>query len=211
MAIDTFRNLLLYIKIDGIMNEPYWPHGFIKRLLFPNPVEKFMKLMRIAEYLNLKEEKNKLWRPLYIFFKIKYLRASIKCGFEIPLHTLGYGCIIPHRCGIIINNNTTIGNYCCLYRSTFADGHTKHIGNNVFVGTNVVVCNETNIADGCTISAMSLVNRSFEVPNQLVGGVPAKSLNKAYKSWTYSYKPFIRAEKYRKKILADNHENLRQN
>lgn len=185
------------------MNEQVFPHGFLKRLLFPNPIEKFMKTLRKTEYLDYKKKHNLLWWPLYLVYKHKFQRISIKCGFEIPLNSLGYGCRIGHRCGIIISGSTHIGNYCCLYRATFADGHPKQIGNNVFIGTNVVVCKETNIADGCSISAMSLVNKSIDEPCQLWGGVPAKSLRDGVKPWTEEqpYKEeYERCEKLRKEL-----------
>lgn len=173
--ICNLKALRFYIQADAIMNEQVFPHGYLKRLLFPCPIEKFLRTLRITEYLNFKKEKNLLWLPLYLLYKHKYQKISLKCGYEIPLNSLGYGCRIGHRCGIIINGATKIGNYCCLYRSTFADGHHKHIGNNVFIGTNVVVCKETNIADGCSISAMTFVNKSIDIPNSLWGGGTSKA------------------------------------
>lgn len=168
--IYNFKTLRFYIQADAIMNEQVFPHGHLKRLLFPSPIEKFLRTLRITEYLHYKKMKNLLWLPLYLLFKHKYLKISEKCGYEIPLNSLGYGCRIGHRCGIIINGATKIGNYCCLYRSTFADGNPKHIGTHVFIGTNVVVCKETDIADGCFISAMSLINKDIKSPYQLWGG-----------------------------------------
>ena len=185
------------------MNEQVFPYGFLKRLLYPYPIEKFLKTLRITEYLDNKKKKNFLWMPLYLLYKYKFQKISVKCGFEIPLHSIGYGCRIGHRCGIILNPGTRIGNYCCLYRSTFADGHHKHIGNNIFIGTNVVVCKETNIADGCSISAMTFVNKSIDIPNSLWGGVPAKLLKSSIKPWTEEqpYKDeYERCEQLRKKL-----------
>lgn len=153
-----------------IMNEQVFPQGFLRRLLFPCPIEKFLRTLRITEYLNYKSQRNILWMPLYLIYKQKYLKISEKCGYEIPLNSLGYGCRIAHRCGIIINGATTIGNYCCLYRCIFADGNPKHIGNHVFIGTNVVIAKKVTIADGVSISAMSLVNKDFLVDNECVWG-----------------------------------------
>ena len=167
--ISDIKTLRFYIQADAIMNEQVFPHGYLKRLLFPCPIEKFLRTLRITEYLNFKKERNLLWLPLYLLYKHKYQKISLKCGYEIPLNSLGYGCRIGHRCGIIINGATKIGNYCCLYRCTFADGNPKHIGNHAFFGTNVVVCKKTNIADGCSISAMTFVNKSIDIPNSLWG------------------------------------------
>lgn len=177
--IPNLKTLRFYIQADAIMNEQVFPHGFLRRLLFPCPIEKFLRTLRITEYLNFKKERNLLWLPLYLLYKHKYQKISLKCGYEIPLNSLGYGCRIGHRCGIIINGATKIGNYCCLYRCTFADGNPKHIGNHAFFGTNVVVCKKTNIADGCSISAMTFVNKSIDIPNSLWGGYQQSCLKVA--------------------------------
>lgn len=198
----NLKTLRFYIQADAIMNEQVFPHGFLKRLLYPSPIEKFLRTLRITEFLDNKK-KNTLWLPLYLLYKHKYQKISEKCGYEIPLHALGYGCRIAHRCGIIINGATKIGNYCCLYRCTFADGNPKHIGNQVFIGTNVVVYKKTNIADGCFISAMSLINKDIKSPCQLWGGVPGKLLKVGIAPWTEEqpYKDeYERCEKLRKKL-----------
>lgn len=152
------------------MNEQVFPHGFLRRLLFPCPIEKFLRILRITEYLNYKSQRNILWMPSYLLYKQKYQKISVKCGYEIPLNSLGYGCRIGHRCGIIISGSTKIGNYCCLYRCSCADGNPKRIGNHVFIGTNVVIAKNVTIADGCFISAMSLVNKDVLIKNTVVGG-----------------------------------------
>lgn len=171
--ITSRKELKFYLKADEIMNEQVFPHGFIKRLLTPNPIQAFMRCMRKLEYYDYKKKSNKWCFPLWLYYRIKYHKLSIKNGFDIPINTLGYGCRIGHRCGIIINGNTKIGNYCCLYRCSCADGHPKRIGNNVFIGTNVVIAKNVTIADGCFVSAMSLVNKDILVPNTIWGGTSA--------------------------------------
>jgi serine O-acetyltransferase len=168
--IPNLKTLRFYIQADAIMNEQVFPHGFLRRLLFPCPIEKFLRILRITEYLNYKSQRNILWMPSYLLYKQKYQKISVKCGYEIPLNSLGYGCRIGHRCGIIISGSTKIGNYCCLYRCSCADGNPKRIGNHVFIGTNVVIAKNVTIADGCFISAMSLVNKDVLIKNTVVGG-----------------------------------------
>lgn len=181
--IRTKKELKFYIRADEIMNEQVFPQSWIKRLLLPCAIQRFMRCMRKLEYYYYRKELSK-WHLLpWLYYRVKYHRLSEKLGFDIPINTLGYGCRIAHKCGIIISGATKIGNYCCLYRASFADGHPKRIGNHVFIGTNVVVAKETAIADGCTISAMSFVNSSILKPNQLWGGVIAKYI-KECRPWT---------------------------
>lgn len=42
--ITSRKELKFYLKADEIMNEQVFPQGFIKRLLLPNPIQKFMRL-----------------------------------------------------------------------------------------------------------------------------------------------------------------------
>ena len=169
IRVRSFKILRFYLKADSIMNEQVFNHGY-KRMLFPNPIRTYLRRMRIAEYLNFKWKENKLWLPVYLLFRVLYLRSMVRCGFDIQLHTFGYGVRIGHCCGIIINGATTIGNYCCIYRCSVADGNQKVIGNNVLIGTNTVITHKVNIADGCSIAAMSLVNKNITMQNQLWGG-----------------------------------------
>ena len=168
--IKTRKELKFYLKADEIMNEQVFPHGLMKRLLVPNPIQSFMRCMRKLEYFDYKKMQSKMYLPIWLWYRMRYNQLSIKNGFDIPINSLGYGCRIGHRCGIIISGSTKIGNYCCLYRCSCADGNPKKIGNHVFIGTNVVIAKEVNIADGVSISAMSLVNKDVLKENQCVGG-----------------------------------------
>lgn len=204
--IKSRKELKFYLMADEIMNEQVFPHGFIKRLLVPNPIQAFMRCMRKLEYYDYKKLQSRLYLPLWLWYKVRYNQLSVKNGFDIPINTLGYGCRIGHRCGIIINGNTKIGNYCCLYRCSCADGTPKKIGNHVFIGTNVVITKSVTIADGCSISAMSLVNHDFLIENECIGGVPARSL-KTSQPWTEEqpYKDCVeRCEKLKNKLYQDN-------
>lgn len=180
--IDTIKVLKFFIKADAIMNEQSFRHG-LRSWLFPSLIQKFLVNLRITEYLNYKYHHNKLWLPLYVLFLIRHNIIENKTGFYIPLNSVGYGVRISHLCGIIINGNTRIGNYCCLFRCSFADAQPKIIGSHVFIGTNVVITGNIKIADGCSIAAMSLVNKSIEAEDQLWGGVPARFLKKS-EPWT---------------------------
>lgn len=175
--ITNRKELEFYLKADEIMSEQFFRHGFIRRLLTPNPIQTFMRCMRKLEYYDYKKRESKLYLPVWLYYRIRYNKLSIKNGFDIPINTFGYGCRISHRCGIIINGNTKIGNYCCVYRCSCADGQPKTIGNHVMIGTNVVITKEVSIADGCSISAMSMLNRSALTANELWGGT--RSLPKA--------------------------------
>ena len=184
--IHNKKELKFYLRADEIMNEQVFPQSRLKRLLTPNPIQTFLRNLRKLEFYSYKKGQNKLYTIVWFFYKIRHHNLSIKLGFDIPINTLGYGCRIAHQCGIIINGNTKIGNYCCLYRVSFADAQPKRIGNKVFIGTNVVVAKKIEVADGTTISAMSFLNQSITNKNELWGGIVAKKI-KDSKPWTEEY------------------------
>jgi len=92
-------------------------------------------------------------------------------GYEIPPASIGYGVLIPHYGSITINPATKIGNYCVIHNNvTFADGDYKKIGNRCFFGTNVTITHGITLGNACTVSANSLINRSFADDYILLGG-----------------------------------------
>lgn len=169
--ITSKKMLRFYLAADAIMNGQVFPHGRLKRLLFPSPIEKFLRTMRRAEYWHYRKTMSPLYQPIYLWYRMRYHRLVIKTGFDIPLNTFGYGLRIGHLSTIVINGNTKVGNYCSLSNNiVFADGHPKTIGNDVFFGSNVVLAKSLCIADGCKISACSFVNSNALIPNLLLGG-----------------------------------------
>lgn len=181
----TKKETDFYIKADAIMNKVAWHRSWFGNIFYPSKLRQYMVALRKLEYYSVPCRKR---HPLYFFFHlyyhIRYDRLGYQLGFEIPLYSLGYGCRLPHHGSIVLNGATKIGNYCCLMNLvTFADGNPKIVGNEVFIGTNIVVAKDIRIADGCKLSACSFVNKSFKTPNMLIGGIPAKEL-KACSPWT---------------------------
>ena len=64
-------------------------------------------------------------------------------------------------------------------KSTFVDNKLVTIGNDVWIGANVVVLDGVTIGDGCVIGANSIVTKDVEAYS-IVGGVPAKLIKKRF-------------------------------
>lgn len=195
--IKSKNDLKFYLKADEIMNEDVFHRSLWGRIFYPPQIKKYLHALRHLEYYNHRK-KNIFIYPLFLYYHIRFDRLGYKLGFEIPPYSLGYGVRIAHHGSIVMNGSTKIGNYCCINNLvTFADGNPKNIGNRVFIGTGCVICKNVTIADGCKISACSLVNKNFLDKDILIGGVPAKKLLPC-KPWTEEYQERIdRCEKLR--------------
>jgi len=201
--ISSKKELKFYLRADEIMNEQVFPHGVLIRLIVPSPIRSFLRMLRKTEYAKNKKDKNIYCRLRYAYYKYRYERLKLKTHFDIPLNVLGYGVRIGHLSTIVINNSTSIGNYCCLQNNiVIADGEKKKIGDHVYIGSNTVIAKNITIANGCTLSSCSFINKSFTHTNMLIGGVTALELDKRA-PWTEEepYKSeFLRCEALKKEM-----------
>ena len=62
------------------------------------------------------------------------------------------------------------------------------IGDHVWIGMEVVVSKGVSIASGCVLGAKSFVNRSFDEPNCIIAGIPARIIRKNI-HWERSFDP----------------------
>ncbi len=170
--ITTFKDLRFYLVADAIMSRTQ--ATFVQRLFHNNKRGKFLRTLRIVEWLhNTYKQPLHWWKLIPLcYYQNKLDRLSYQCGFDIPLNTLGYGVNIAHHGSITINPLTKIGNYCAIMNNVvIGDSNEKVIGNGVLIGSNTVILKKITIADGCQIAAMSLINKTITKPNTLVGGV----------------------------------------
>lgn len=169
--ITTFKELRYYLVADAIMSRTQ--ATFIQRLFHNNKRSKFLRTLRIVEWLHNTYKKPFHWWKLLplCYYSNKLDRLSYQCGFNIPLNTLGYGVNIPHHGSITINPHTRLGNYCAIMNNVvIGDSGQKNIGNGVLIGSNTVILKDICIANGCQIAAMSLINKSIDKSNSLWGG-----------------------------------------
>lgn len=149
------------------------------------------------------------------------IRASNKTRMLRVFFYIADGCAIEIGRNCFINNNASfiakeksgtrivVGNDCviaadCLLRC--GDGHTlinEYNGtplnepddiileDHVWVGVRCVLLKGTYLAENSVVGAMALVNKRFDIPNVLLGGVPAKIIKSGINWDIADYQTYI--------------------
>lgn len=150
----------------------------ITNFFSPDYVWMFQIALRELEYMH---NNNKSIFVKYLTLR-KFNKLSIKLGFSIPINVFGPGLSIAHYGTIIINTGAKIGANCRLHacvnigtEAGFAD-KAPTIGNYVYIGPGAKIFGDITIADGVMIGANSVVNKTFNEPNIIIAGVPAKKI-----------------------------------
>lgn len=108
--------------------------------------------------------------------KLLLRKYSRKTGFQLGLHTCGFGIKFYHWGWCIINEKAKIGTNVTLYPGVTigqAASGVPVLGNNVFVGLGAKVFGGITIGDNVVIAPNAVVTKDFP-SNAIVGGVPAK-------------------------------------
>lgn len=118
--------------------------------------------------------------PILIAYRI-FVEWILGC--EIPFRTkIGKSLRLYHGQSLTINNETIIGSRCTLRQSTTIGNKelstqgwsgSPVIGNNVDIGSNVVIIGPITIGDNVRIGAGSVVTKDVQ-PNVVIAGNPAK-------------------------------------
>ena len=117
---------------------------------------------------------------LQLFCLIWQKVIEIVTGISIPASVqIGHSFYIGHFGGIILNAKTSIGDNCNISQGVTigvsGQGENRgvpKVGNNVYVGANVVIAGNINVEDNVLIGACSLVNMNVSA-NSVMLGVPA--------------------------------------
>lgn len=149
-----------------------------------------------------------------------YLRKvlKIKIGKNTSIHMgcfftgnkiiIGNNCVINRRnyfdgrYGIYIGNNVSLSPECYLislthdaYDSKFSTiGKQVIIEGHSWIGARVIIMPGVYLANGTVVAAGSVVTKSFETKNCIIGGVPSKFITErkiTEYNFTLSYFPFF--------------------
>ncbi len=148
----------------------------LKDKVLLSPSLRYVKAMRRLEYYyNQKGIFNKM---MALLAYLRYYSISLKTGISIPKNTCEKGLTLYHFGSIVVNAACHIGENCCIMNNVNIGANSgslkaPQIGRDVYIGPGAVIYGDITIADGCYIGANAVVNRSYEVPNSVIAGIPA--------------------------------------
>ena len=133
--------------------------------------------MRYCKFLS----QRRYLKLFYLLARIYYRHLQVKYGIQIGYKlNVGGGFCINHYNGIVIGEGAKIGrNFNIRHSLTIGhvNGKNPVIGDNVFVGANVVIIGDVHIGDNCIIGAGAVVVKSIPY-NSIVVGNPAHIIKK---------------------------------
>lgn len=145
------------------------------KLYLRNSIFRFLVWYRIAHHYSKKNNK-----IISFIVGIRYKMISRRTMIEIPKQTkIGYGILIWHGHGIVINENAIIGNNVMLtHNVTFATerGGAPVIGDGVRFAPGAVIVGGVKIGDYSVVGANTMVNKNIP-PKSISMGVPNKILD----------------------------------
>lgn len=189
--IKSRKELEFYIMADRIMagrNSRRSLKEFLKGVFTSqNVILDYLRYMRKVSYYKSKKCRRLSFdylRCLYAGYK--YRNLGLKLGFSIGYDVFGYGLLIPHYGTIVVNSNVRVGNYAVLHTCTCIGGSNKIMGDGLYLSTGSQIMGNLTLGNNVSVSAHSLVNKSFG-DNVLLVGSPALVKVENYSSWYDRY------------------------
>lgn len=175
MKITSKKQLDFVIQADLMINKGKFRLSLIdriKNIIVPDHIISFLISMRKVSYY--KNGGGIFGKLNYIVFNYRYHKLGERLGFSIGCDVFGYGLRIPHYGTIVVGGSNLIGNYAVLHTSICISDNKKIIGDGFYCSTGAKLTSQLILGNNISIGANSLVNKSYEGNNALIGGMPAK-------------------------------------
>lgn len=109
-----------------------------------------------------------------LFYRLNFILFN--CSIP-PTTKIGSGVIFPHSTGIIIHQNSVIGDNTKIYQNvTIGNNNGPKIGKNCIIGTGACILGDIVIGDNCKVGANAVVLKNIP-SNSTAVGVPSKIIN----------------------------------
>lgn len=187
--IQSKNDLRYYMEKDALALGIHKKRRGLKNLLFPNEIHLFEIFLRKLEYYeNVGRKRSIVGKVLWLYYKIRFRKQSMKLGFSISPNCIGPGLSIAHYGNIVINSNAKIGAFCRLHSgvnigASAGSKAAPQLGDNIYIGPGAILFGNICITDNVTIGANATVNKSFTEQNVVLAGTPAKVVKQNMESW----------------------------
>ena len=176
--IQTKEDLKEYLKCDQYALHQEGRHS---PRFGRDEIWRFEILLRKAEYYT-NNRKSLINRILYVIYKIKFHRISVKLNFSIPINVFGKGLSIAHYGPIVVNSNAKVGDYCRIQEcvtigSTGGSDLAPEIGDFVFIASGARLIGNIRIGNNVAIGANAVVTKTCIDDHVTLAGVPAKIIS----------------------------------
>lgn len=179
MMIRSRKDYLDYLEADRLA---LGRSGWIRAFFLVDPIWVFQRLLRKVEYYtNCKP--GLIYKPYFFYLKFKFNQYKLLLGFTIPPNVFGPGLCIVHYGTIVVHHNARLGanirsNADVVIGENNGEKNVPMIGNSVVIEPGAKIFGKIIIADGVHIGANSVVNKSFNEPNVVIVGAPARVVGK---------------------------------
>lgn len=155
-----------YIKYDEKANH------FSKWSRLINTRCKFLRTLRELEYcININAPK-----PVQMFYRLRLQLLSEKLGITIGPNVFGKGLYLPHYGSIVINDSARFGENCVVQNGVNVS-ESVVCGGGIYLGAGSKLLIGVHLADNIIVGANAVVTKSFDEPNIVIAGVPAKKIS----------------------------------
>jgi len=144
---------------------------------------RFLLLIQYGHFNDYCVKSGLIYKPYLFYLKFKFNQYKLLLGFTIPPNVFGPGLCIAHYGTIVVHNNARLGaniriNADVVIGENNGEENVPMIGNSVVIEPGAKIFGKITIADGIHIGANSVVNKSFDEPNVVIVGAPARVVGK---------------------------------
>ena len=164
--ITSKSDLREYIIADNKVNH------FTKWSPITNTRCKFLRTLRILEFL-LNTNASRL---LAIIYRRRLQSLSERLGITIGPNSFGKGLYIPHYGSIVVNGTARFGDYCIVQNGVNIS-ESVVCGGGIYLGAGSKIMIGVYLADDIIVGANAVVTKSFNEPNIVLAGIPAKKIS----------------------------------
>lgn len=184
MQITTIQEKVFFIKADLMINRGYFKvplKNRIRNIFASDTIVKYLYFMRCYSYsLHGVDYKKRfgllaslIQKSSIIYYGYMFRKYGLLLGFSIGPDVFDYGLRLTHYGTIIVGTNNTIGKFALIQPCTCIEGQADKIGDNFYLSTGARVVKKIKVADNVIVGANAVLNKSVEIPNVMLAGIPA--------------------------------------